>query len=184
VHRHQPFLAAAAASLLMLLAACNAPRLTENEADLLRAGAEVAIDDFEREIPDIRDRLDSAYAYAIFPRISKGAAIVGGARGSGLVYEQGELIGNAVVAQTSIGAQLGGSAYREIILFADERALERLTSGKLEFSARGSAVAGTAGGTGDIDYDDGVEVYALAINGLLIDASLGGQDFDFRPIDN
>jgi len=29
-----------------------------------------------------------------------------------------------------------------------------------------------------------VEVYALAINGLLIDASLGGQDFDFRPIDN
>ena len=61
----------------------------------------------------------SATGYVIFPNVGKGAVGVGGASGNGIVYERGVMIGKAKLSQVSIGFQLGGQAYRELIFFRE-----------------------------------------------------------------
>jgi lipid-binding SYLF domain-containing protein len=83
--------------------------------------------------------------------------------------------------QATIGFQLGGQAYREIIFFKDQKALDHFTSGNFEFSAQASAVAVTAGAATDADYSDGVAVFTLPKGGLMYEASVGGQKFSYDP---
>ena len=46
--------------------------------------------------------------YAIFPSVGKAAAVVGGAYGHGVVFEQGKRIGYATIAQMTVGRQQPG----------------------------------------------------------------------------
>ncbi len=59
--------------------------------------------------------------YVIFPNVGKGAYIVGGAAGNGVVYEKGEIVGMAKLKQIDIGLQLGGQAFRQVIFFETEK---------------------------------------------------------------
>jgi hypothetical protein len=61
----------------------------------------------------------SSYGYAVFPTIGKGGLVVGGAHGSGHVYEKGKYIGNTSMTQVSVGFQAGGQAYSQIIFSRD-----------------------------------------------------------------
>ena len=49
------------------------------------------------------------------------------------------------MTQLTIGLQLGGQAYSQIIFFEDKRSFEEFTGGNFEFGAQASAVAITAG---------------------------------------
>src|SRR6476620_11701413 len=64
----------------------------------------------------------TAYGYAVFPTIVKGAFIVGGAHGDGRVYAKGKYVGNTSMTQATFGLQAGAQGYSEIIFFQDERA--------------------------------------------------------------
>src|SRR5215831_8806264 len=57
----------------------------------------------------------TAYGYAVFPTIGKGGIGVGGAYGKGCVYARGKHAGDTSMKQLSIGFQLGGEGYSEII---------------------------------------------------------------------
>lgn len=122
---------------------------------------------------------DEAYGYAVFPTVGKGGIGIGGAYGKGKVYRKGKQIGRTKLMQATIGFQLGGQAYREIIFFKDKKALDHFTSGNFEFSAQASAVAVTAGAATDADYSDGVAVFTLPKGGLMYEASVGGQKFSY-----
>ena len=124
---------------------------------------------------------DNAHGYAVFPKIYKGAIGVGGAYGSGQVYEKGKYIGDSTLSQLTVGLQLGGQAYAELIFFGEKEALDRFKSEKMEFSAQMSAVAATAGASADAAYSGGVAIFTLAIGGLMYEASVGGQAFSFTP---
>ncbi len=76
---------------------------------------------------------DSAYGYALFPTIGKAGFIVGGAYGKGKVYQQNEYIGDTSMTQASIGFQLGGAGFSQVLFFEDKRALDTFTSGNFEF---------------------------------------------------
>src|SRR5215831_7153273 len=65
---------------------------------------------------------DTAFGYAVFPSIGKGGIGIGGAYGKGRVYEQGAYVGECSMKQATIGFQLGGQAYSQIIFFEDSRA--------------------------------------------------------------
>jgi lipid-binding SYLF domain-containing protein len=144
---------------------------------------------------------DSCYGYAVFPTIGKGGLIVGGAHGSGHVYEKGKYIGDTSVTQLSVGFQAGGQAYSQIIFFEDKRALEEFTNGNFEFEAGASAVAitaagGTAGTTGasagasggkkdattvGSAYYKGMAVFTIVKGGAMAQATVAGQKFTFDP---
>jgi lipid-binding SYLF domain-containing protein len=126
---------------------------------------------------------DKAYGYVVFPTVGKGAIGVGGARGKGWVYERGQRIGRATLTQVTIGFQLGGQAYSEVIFFQDKAALDDFTRGNFEFDAQVSAIAVTARAAGDLPYRKGIAVVTMGKGGLMYEASVGGQKFSYKPGD-
>ena len=154
-----------------------------------------------KEAGESGDFFNNAYGYAVFPTIGKGGIVVGGAYGSGRVYEQGKVIGEAKMTQVSVGLQLGGQAYSEVIFFQDSRALKEFTSGSFEFGADASVVAitaaanasasttgasaGASGGKRDATtvgkYNRGMATFTVAKGGLMYQAAIGGQKFSFKP---
>ena len=88
---------------------------------------------------------NNAYGYAIFPNVGKGGIGIGGAAGNGAVYQGGAAIGMAKLTQVTVGFQFGGQAYREVIFFENQAAMDRFKADNIELSAQASAVAATAG---------------------------------------
>lgn len=138
---------------------------------------------FVEKDPDLKDWFSKAYGYAVFPTVGKGGIGIGGAYGKGEVFEKGQLIGRTSLKQVTVGFQLGGQSYSEIIFFINKKALDDFTGGRYEFDAQVSAVAATAGASRDAAYSKGVAVFTLAKGGLMYEASVGGQKFTFKPIE-
>ncbi|MCB2147574.1 MAG: hypothetical protein KQI81_13950 [Deltaproteobacteria bacterium] len=155
-----------------------------------------------KKSPAVIPFFESAYGYAVFPAVGKGGIVVGGAYGKGKVYRGGTATGTATLIKMSIGYQLGGQAFREIIFFEDKRAYDEFTSGSFEFDANASAVAITAGAqaqagsmgatagasagpsTGQqagAGYYKGMAVFVHARGGLMVEAAIGGQTITFEP---
>ena len=130
----------------------------------------------------IKNLFNNSYGYAIFPDIGKGAVVVGGAGGNGAVYEKGKAIGTAKMVQVSVGAQVGGQAYREVIFFENKDALDRFKDNKFEFSGQVSAVALKSGASANAKYWEGVAVFTQEKGGLMAEASIGGQKFTYKPL--
>jgi len=130
---------------------------------------------------DIAKWFDTAYGYAVFPGITKAALVVGGAGGSGRVFEKKAYVGDAHVTQASIGASLGGESFAEVIFFENKAALDHFKDNKFEMTAGMSAVAASSGKSKDAKYTDGVAVFTQANKGLMADISVGGQKFKYTP---
>lgn len=123
---------------------------------------------------------ERAHGYAIFPNVGKGGFIVGGAVGNGVVYEKGKPIGTAKLTQVTAGFQAGGQSYREVVFFEDQEAMERFKKDEVEFSAGVSAVIAREGAAANPKYRDGVLIFIQVKGGLMLEASVGGQKFNFR----
>jgi lipid-binding SYLF domain-containing protein len=142
-----------------------------------------------------------SYGYAVFPNIGKGGIGIGGAHGKGRVYRGGDHVGDTKLTQLTIGLQLGGQVYSQIIFFQDKRAFDEFTSGNFEFGAQASAVAITAGAsasagtqgasasasggqhdasTAGKEFYKGMIVFTVAKGGLMYEASIGGQKFSYH----
>ena len=98
----------------------------------------------------------NAYGYALFPTIGKGGIGFGAAHGGGRVYAGGRHVGNTTMTQVTVGFQLGGQAFSQIIFFQDQRAYQEFTSGNFEFSAQATAVALTAGASAEANTGGGI----------------------------
>ncbi len=136
---------------------------------------------FTQKDPGLKAFFDKAYGYAVFPNIIKGGIGVGGATGKGQVFERGRVIGTSRLSQGTVGFQLGGQAYSEIIFFQNKTALQNFKNGDLKFAAQASAVAVSAGAAASADYSKGVAVFTMTKKGLMYEASIGGQHFSFTP---
>ena len=147
---------------------------------------------------------DTSYGYAIFPTIGKGGMGIGGAYGQGRVFSQGRYVGDSSMTQLTLGFQLGGQAFSQIIFFENAQSFKDFTSGNFEFSAQATAVAitaglsaeantgggmaaGASGGRNDATtahggYRKGMAVFTIAKGGLMFEAVLGGQKFSYTPL--
>jgi lipid-binding SYLF domain-containing protein len=137
---------------------------------------------FKQKDPGMAAVFASAYGYAVFPTVGKGGIGIGGARGKGYVYQRGRLIGRTTLTQVTIGFQLGGQAYSEVVFLKTKDALENFKSGRLKLDAQASAVALTARASADLAYRNGVAIVTMAKGGLMYEASVGGQKFSFKPV--
>jgi len=137
---------------------------------------------FKHKNPRIGRAFASAYGYAIFPTVGKGAVGIGGAHGSGEVFERGRRIGRSSLTQVTIGFQLGGQAYSEVVFFKDKTALDDFKRGNFELDAQASAIALTARASGDLAYNHGVAIVTMGKGGLMYEASVGGQKFSYHPL--
>ena len=166
-------------ALSSLLTACAGwnPNQERDDAEKVK----LTIERFMERDPDLKIFFDKAYGYAVFPTVGKGAYIVGGSYGEGFVYEQGNLIGYANIVAASIGLQIGGQGFSEIIFFKDQMTMDDFKRGNYEFNAQASAIAVTLGVAAKTDYNLGVAIFILPKGGLMADLSAGGQKFSFEP---
>jgi lipid-binding SYLF domain-containing protein len=141
------------------------------------------------------------YGYALFPTIGKGGIGIGGAHGKGRVYRGKSYVGDATMNQITVGLQLGGQAYSQVIFFETKEAFESFIGGNFEFGAQATAVALTAGASASAGtsgaaagasgtkekattaakYMNGMAVFTIAKGGLMYEASIGGQKFSYEP---
>lgn len=143
--------------------------------------AKESIAEFKKADPKMNAFFNKAHGYAVFPTVGKGGIGIGGAYGKGTVFKGGKAVGSTSLSQLTIGFQLGGQAYREVIFFENKKSFDRFTGGNFEFSAQASAVAVTAGASADANYEGGVAVFTMAKGGLMYEASVGGQKFSYTP---
>ena len=171
-------------SFVMLALLMNITTQAQKDDDdpKIVADANVAKQDFIKADALMQTLFDNSFGYVIFPNVGKGAIGIGGAAGNGAVYQKGTLVGMASMKQVSVGFQWGGQAYREVIFFETEADLNRFKENKIEFSGQASAVAVTKGAAANIKYKNGVMIFSQTKGGLMYEASVGGQQFKFRPL--
>lgn len=139
--------------------------------------AQEAIAAFKEKDPSIQKFFDKASAYVVIPTVGKAGFGIGGARGKGVLYENGVVTAIVTLSQLSFGFQWGGQAYSEFIFFEDATALDDFKRGNYELGAQASAVAVTAGASVDAEFNGGMAIFTQTKGGLMYEASVGGQKF-------
>jgi lipid-binding SYLF domain-containing protein len=140
----------------------------------------ITIERFRDKDPTIDRFFDMSYGYAVFSNVGKGAFIVGGGYGRGTVHERGRHVGYVKIVDLSIGFQIGGRGFSEIIFFKDKKTFDTFKAGKFELSSEAVAVFANFGAAKKANYDRGAAVFIFAKGGLMADASVGGQAFEFE----
>jgi lipid-binding SYLF domain-containing protein len=161
--------------------ALAAPVALAADTSALVADARATIQAFKQKDAKLEKFFSSAVGYAVFPTIAKGGFVVGGAGGDGVLFVGGQPAGTANMGQASIGAQLGGQTYSEIIFFQNAATLNDFKKSNFTLAAQASAVALSAGAAANASYQDGVAVFTASKTGLMYEASVGGQKFTYHP---
>lgn len=172
----------AGATVLGLASGCStAPKSAEGR-EALTTEVQAALASAKAEDLSMKDFLDKAYGYAIFPTVGKGGIGLGGAYGKGELFDHGAMVGYCDMTQATIGFQLGGQSYTEIIAFQTKEAFDNFKNGNLKFSAQATAVAVKAGAGATAKYTSGVSVFTFKEAGLMYEATIGGQGFSYQPM--
>jgi lipid-binding SYLF domain-containing protein len=167
----------------VLFAACASVPQGRGEQQALVTQANATLQMMTARDPSLRQVLDNAYGYAVFPEIAQlGVIAVGGQQGVGVVFEQGEPIGFARVRQGNFGPQLGGQSFSEIIVFESREALDRLRAGNFDLTAGAHATAISAGASANARFENGVAIIVGSETGLMAGATIGGQSIRFEPM--
>jgi lipid-binding SYLF domain-containing protein len=159
--------------------------------------------DVFRESPQVQPFFANSYGYTVFPVIGKGAFVIGGAYGKGQVYRDNKVTGITRLVKASIGLQIGGKSFSQIIFFEDKRAYDEFTSGEFGLDAEAAAVIIVGGGSAQTGssgttagesgmgkmgqqaegkYSKGLAIFVRQQGGLMFEASIAGQKFSFKPL--
>ena len=165
--------------LLMCLAGCvHAPDTRAGQQSLVDR-ADLVLDEMVQHDARMQRILDDAYAYAVFPDVGQGGFIVAGGSGTGVVYEEGSPVGFAELRQGSIGAQVGGQTFSELILFENREAFERFKRGAVHGTASASTTVVQSGVADVAVFRGGVATYIFDERGFMAQAAFGGQRVNY-----
>jgi lipid-binding SYLF domain-containing protein len=176
------------ASLTILLAVAIATTAQNSNAKEVSAAAKTARNATKSldEIMSIResipgDLLKKAKAVAVFPNVLKGAFIIGGQGGKGVISQRiGGAWGPPAIFKLgggSIGFQIGGSSTDIVLLFMTDDSLKNLLEDKFEMGAEATAAAGPIGRTARATTDAQLQAAILSYSrskGLFAGIALTG----------
>ena len=118
-----------------LLAACASGAPSPESRNALIESATAAMQAMNRVDPGVEAMARKGYGYIVFPEVVKAGLGFGGGHGYGVVYEQGQHVGFADLTLASVGAQIGGQTFSELIVFENKAAMDRFKAGPLDFTA-------------------------------------------------
>ena len=157
----------------------TASKASKQEKEIKEAHAALA--EFEKKDPSLKEFFGTAYGYAVFPKVGKGGLIVGGAHGKGVVYKKQQVVGFASISQATIGAEIGGQTFKELIFFENEPVYQSFTKNAATLAAQATAVVAKSGSAANAKYNKGVAIFVTGQEGLMLEAAVGGQSFSFEP---
>ena len=162
----------------LLVSCATAPASREDKSALI-AEATARLQQMSAEDPTLGELVQKGYGSAMFPKVGKAGLGVGGAYGRGVVYERGRHIGYSDLTQGSVGVQVGGQSFSELLVFENKAALDRFKAGQLAFAADASAVVLKSGVATKAPYTNSVAVVISPIGGVMVEAAIGGQSFTY-----
>lgn len=134
---------------------------------------------FIQNNPNVAELFDNAAGYVIFPNVGKGAYILGGAAGNGVLFENGQVQGFAELRQIDVGLQIGGQAYRQAIIFQTQGELNKFKEGNYSLSGNASAVIVEKGKAKNVEFNNGRAILTMPKAGAMVEISVGGQKFEY-----
>lgn len=171
----------AVSAVFGVLALVGLARVSLANEEQLISDARQTVATYKRADPGLETFFQRAAGYVVFPGIGKGGLGIGGAHGTGVLFQNGAPVGKVSLNQVTIGAQAGGQEFSEVIFFETPQAVAELKQGKANFSAQVSAVALKSGASANAKYRNGVVVFTATKGGLMAEAAIGGQKFSFEP---
>lgn len=167
----------------VLLAACARMPQQPAQQEALVSQANATVQMMSARDPSLRELLDRSYGYVVFPTVGEvGVIAVGGTQGIGVVFEQGQAIGFARIREATLGPQLGGQSFSQIIVFQNREALDRMRAGNFDLTAGARATVVGWGASARTRFENGVGVIVSSERGLMAGATLGGQSIRFEPM--
>ena len=134
---------------------------------------------FKKKDSSIEKLFSISAGYVVLPTIGEGAFILGGGHGVGEAFQAGAYVGKVTLNEVSIGAQVGGQSYSQLVFFEKPADFKRLKDNAFEFGAEVTAVAADQGAAKNAAFKDGVATFILPKKGLMAAAAVGGQKLDF-----
>jgi lipid-binding SYLF domain-containing protein len=83
------------------------------------ASVDVALEQFQKDIPGAKELLQKAKGILVFPNMIKGGFVIGAEYGEGALRIDGKSVDYYNMINGSLGFQLGGQTRRIYILFMD-----------------------------------------------------------------
>lgn len=167
-------------SLLSVSLPANAEWVADT-GDKTQLKAAKAIAAFRERIPRTTTYFEEAYAFAVFPSVTRAGFGFGGAYGKGVVIEGDTAVGKSRYWQFTSGIQAGARNFGMIIFFKDKAALEYFQTSKAQFMGQAGLAFGTVGVAGTPAYNDGVAVVTLTRLGLMGEFTISGAKFSYKP---
>ena len=150
--------------------------------DKVQVKASAAVEAFRENVPRTEPYFDEAYAYAVYPSITRVGFGFGGAFGKGVVVAGDAVTGRSKYWQFTSGIQAGAKNFSMIIFFRDKKALEYFQLGKTQFMGQSGIAVGTMGAAGTPGYNDGVAVVTMTKLGLMGEFTVSGAKFSYQPL--
>ncbi len=168
--------------VVLAIAGCATSPPTRQGKTALEQEADATLGEMRTRDPSIDNVLRGSYAYAVFPDVGKaGVGGVGGAYGRGVLFEHGRPNGYVKLEAGSVGAELGGQTYAELLVLRNADDVQRLKQGHFDLGANVSAVALKSGAAAAADFRSGRAVFVMPHGGLMVDVSVSGQRIDYQP---
>ncbi len=146
----------------------------------------------DKDFADLRRKLAKSKGVLIFPSIIKGAFVLGGEAGNGVLLSR-SAPGNwsypafYTLGAVSFGLQIGGEDKQVVLVLMNERALRAIIESKVKLGADLSVTAGPvgAGVEGSTTAAGGADIVAYAISkGAFAGISLEGAVIEDRESKN
>ncbi|MFA7437219.1 YSC84-related protein [Castellaniella sp.] len=145
----------------------------------LEADAWTALEQLYQQQPEAHWLAEHASAILVFPRIVKAGLIVGGERGKGVLFKDGQPDGRYASTGLSYGLQAGAQAYSYALFFMNDSALRMLDRREgWEIGVGPSVVVidhGLAGKLSSTTLDDDVYAYIFGQKGLMAGIGIQGS---------
>lgn len=148
--------------------------------DRLQARAADAVDKMKARVERSLPYFEDAYAYAVWPGITRIALGFGAAYGKGVVVEQGEAVGTVSYWQGSSGIQAGAKNFVLVLFFKDQESLESLKRGEVQFTGQAGVDVATFGAAGTPTYNEGVAIIPMTNIGLMAEFSAAGTKYNYK----
>jgi lipid-binding SYLF domain-containing protein len=153
------------------------PALAETAAEI-DAGVETARDACAADVTGCETAAEKAQGMLVFPKVTKGAIGVGGSYGEGALIVDDKTAGYYSTAAASIGLQLGGETYSQIIMFMTREALDSFRNSSGWQAGANAKVAmidqGKAADVSSIIANNPVIAFVFGQQGLIGDLSVEG----------
>jgi lipid-binding SYLF domain-containing protein len=164
-----------------LLVGCTTAPPSQESRNALLENATVAMQDMNRVDPGVEALVRKGYGYALFPEVVKAGLGFGGGYGQGVVYEQGQHVGYADLTLGSVGMQIGGQTFSELVVFENKAAMDRFKLSPVDFTAGAAAMILQNGAAANASFIEGIAVVVRPITGAMAEATVGGQQVKYVP---